>query len=59
MLVFSFACDICGEAKAMLTKELEDATGQKCIVLSFCTGVYRVPLEEERLDKSCQGNKDR
>lgn len=59
MLVFTFDCDIYGEAKEKLKKMLEDATGEECIVLSFCSGVYRVPLEEERLNKSCQSNKDR
>lgn len=43
MLLFSFSCDLYGEAKEYLKKELERYTGEECILLSMCTGVFRIP----------------
>lgn len=43
MLLFSVSCDLYGEAKKKLEEELERYTGEKCIVLTMCTGVFRIP----------------
>ena len=65
MLLFSVSCDLYGEAKKKLEEELERYTGEKCIVLTMCTGVFRIPgpIEsgsgEEGANKSCELNEDR
>ena len=53
MLIFSINVDIYPEkCRAALEKALEEKTGQKCIVISHCSGVYEVQSEKERLNES-------
>lgn len=62
MLLFSFSCDLYGEAKERLKKDLERYTGEECILVPMCTGVLRIPgpmSREEGTDKGGKGNEDR
>lgn len=65
MLLFSFSCDLFGEAKEKLKMELERYTGEECILLPMCTGIFRIPestvsdSREEGTYESSKGNEDR
>ena len=56
MLLFTFNIDLDGRLESIrdLEQRLTERTGEECLVLSFCTGVYHFPSEKERLDESSQ-----
>lgn len=60
MLLFTFNVDLDGRQESVkdLERRLTERTGEESLVLSFCTGVYRFPLEKERLNEGGQGNGD-
>ena len=61
MLLFSFSADLDGRSESVkdLERRLAERTGEECLVLSCCTGVYRFPSKKERLDESGEVDGDR
>ena len=52
MLIFTYeAIDLSKEHLKYLQDALEASTGQTCLVVPGCNGVYEVASEKERLDK--------
>ncbi len=52
MLIFTYAsADLSEQQLVLIRKKLEKETGQSCLVVQGCTGIYEVASEKERLDE--------
>ena len=58
-LIFAFDMDMSPDAQKLAEQQLEERTGEKCVVVPLCTGVVHVASEKSHLTEGIMQNQDR